>query len=65
MAKEPHPSQRKRLERERTMGLDPKDDASTWLTEHDPPPTAPEPKAGRKSVTLHRWRQAQQRKSKN
>jgi hypothetical protein len=65
MAKEPQPSQRRRLERERTAGLDPTDEASEWLAGHDPPPPAPAPKAGRKSVTLHRWRQAQARKAKD
>jgi hypothetical protein len=64
MTREPHPSQRRRLERERTAGLDPTDEASEWLASHDAPRPAPAPKAGRKSVTLHRWRQAQERKAK-
>jgi len=35
-------------ERERTVGLDPEDEATRWLDEHDPPPK-------------HQWRQRQQR----
>jgi hypothetical protein len=62
MAKDLPPSQRRRLERERTLGLDPSDEAAKWIEEHGAPPPAPEPKAGRKSKTLHRWRQAQLRK---
>jgi hypothetical protein len=58
------PSQRRRLARERTIGLDPTDEAATWLDQHDPQPGPAEPKAGRKSKTLHRWRQAQARKSR-
>jgi hypothetical protein len=44
-------------ERERTLGLDPEDDAARWLAEHDPPPAPPPPKAAKKSKALHRWRQ--------
>ena len=62
MAKELPPSQRRRLERERTAGIDPDDDAAKWLEETEPAPLPPESKTGRKSVTLHRWRQAQLRK---
>ncbi len=62
MAKDLPPSQRRRLERERTMGLDPADDAAKWIDEHDPPAPAPESKSRRKSKALHRWRQAQLRK---
>jgi hypothetical protein len=62
VGKELPPSQRRRLERERTLGLDPEDEAAKWIEEHDPVPPTAEPKAGRKSVTLHRWRQAQLRK---
>jgi hypothetical protein len=62
MAKDLPPAQRRRLERERTMGLDPADEAARWIEAHDPTPPAPVPKAGRKSKTLHRWRQAQLRK---
>jgi hypothetical protein len=32
-------------ERERTVGLDPEDDATRWLDEHDPPPKPQPPKA--------------------
>jgi hypothetical protein len=56
------PSQRRRLEREQTMGLDPDDEASRWIEEHDAAPKAPASKASRKSKALHRWRQAQLRK---
>jgi hypothetical protein len=62
VGKELPPSQRRRLERERTLGLDPEDEAAKWIEENAPERPAPEPKAGRKSVTLHRWRQAQLRK---
>jgi hypothetical protein len=62
MAKDLASSRRRRLDRERTLGLDPTDEAAKWIEEHDPAPPAPEPKAGRKSKTLHRWRQAQLRK---
>jgi hypothetical protein len=47
----------RQAERERSVGLDPDDEAARWLAEHDPPPPPPEPKAGRKSKALHRWRQ--------
>jgi hypothetical protein len=47
----------KRGERERVVGLDPDDEASRWLEEHDPKPEPNEPKAATKSKTLHRWRQ--------
>jgi hypothetical protein len=56
------PSQRRRLERERTLGLDPADDAAKWIDEHDTPPPVPASKSSRKSKALHRWRQAQLRK---
>jgi hypothetical protein len=49
-------------ERERGVGLDPDDDASLWLAEHDPEPPPPTPKAARKSKTLHRWRRQQGRR---
>jgi hypothetical protein len=52
---------RKQGERERSLGLDPEDEAARWLEEHDPEPQAEPPKAERKSKTLHRWRQRQQR----
>jgi hypothetical protein len=49
-------------ERERATGLDPEDDASKWLQEHNPPPPPAVPKAATKSKALHRWRQEQQKK---
>ena len=51
----------KRAERERSVGLDPEDEAARWLEEHDPPPPEPEPKAAKKSKAVHRFRQQQQR----
>jgi hypothetical protein len=45
-------------ERERTVGLDPEDDAARWLEEHDPKPAPEVPKRAYKSKTLHRWRKA-------
>jgi hypothetical protein len=62
MPNDPHPSQRRRLERERTMGLDPTDDAAKWIEQNDAAPPPPGSKSSRKSKTLHRWRQAQLRK---
>ena len=50
----------KRGERERTVGVDPDDEAARWLEEHDPKPPAPEPKAAKKSKAVHRFRQRQQ-----
>jgi hypothetical protein len=58
------PSERwaeKRGERERSLGVDPDDDAARWLAEHDPKPTPEPPKSAGKSKTLHRWRQRQGR----
>jgi hypothetical protein len=46
-------------DRERAVGLEPDDEASRWLAEHDPEPSPPTPKAARKSKTLHRWRRQQ------
>jgi hypothetical protein len=43
-------------EREAAAGLDPDDEAARWLAEHDPPPTADEPQASRKSRLLHQFR---------
>lgn len=43
-------------ERERTVGLDPEDDAARWLAEHDPPPSPRVPKRSVKNKTLHRWK---------
>jgi hypothetical protein len=51
---------KKRGERERTVGLDPEDDATRWLDEHDPPPKPQPPKSASKSKALHQWRQRQQ-----
>jgi hypothetical protein len=48
-------------ERERTVGLEPDDDAAQWLEEHDPPPQPQPPKAASKSKALHQWRRRQQR----
>jgi hypothetical protein len=48
-------------ERERTVGLDPEDEATRWLDEHDPAPKPQPPKAASKSKALHQWRQRQQR----
>ncbi len=48
-------------ERERTVGLDPEDDATRWLDEHHPPPKQQPPKAASKSKALHQWRRRQQR----
>jgi len=44
-------------EREASVGLDAEDEAAKWLAEHDPPPTPETPKAAKKSVTLHRFKQ--------
>jgi hypothetical protein len=46
-------------ERERAAGLDPDDEASRWLAEHDPPPEPARPKSQSKSKGLHRWRRQQ------
>ena len=48
-------------ERERSLGLDPEDDAARWLEEHDPKPPPPESKSLFKSKTLHRWKKEQGR----
>jgi hypothetical protein len=49
-------------EREAATGLDPDDAAAEWLDEHDPPQAPETPKSARKSKTLHRFRQQQQKK---
>jgi hypothetical protein len=43
-------------EREQSVGLEPDDEAATWLAEHDPPPAPATPKAARKSKLLHQYR---------
>jgi hypothetical protein len=48
-------------EREAVVGLEPEDDAAKWLAQHDPPAPRATPKAAKKSVTLHRFRQRQGR----
>jgi hypothetical protein len=48
-------------EHERTIGLDPTDEAGHWLDEHDSPPKPQQPKSASKSKVLHQWRQRQQR----
>ncbi len=44
-------------EREANVGLEQDDDAAKWLAEHDPPEPPKTPKAAKKSVTLHRFKQ--------
>lgn len=44
-------------EREASVGLDAEDEAAKWLAEHDTPPAPKTPKAAKKSVTLHRFKQ--------
>jgi hypothetical protein len=46
-------------ERERSVGIDPEDDAAKWLEEHDPEPEPQAPKSASKSKTLHQWRRKQ------
>jgi hypothetical protein len=48
-------------ERVRSVGLEPEDDATRWLDEHDPPPKPQPPKAASKSKALHQWRRRQER----
>jgi len=55
---------KKRIERERTAGLDPDDEAARWLAEHDPKPTPATPKGATKSKLLHRWKQRQAREQR-
>jgi hypothetical protein len=54
----------KLTERERKVGVDPDDEAGRWLAEHDPEPAPPVLKSAKKSKTLHRWRQQQQREER-
>lgn len=51
-------------ERERSVGLDPKDEAADWLEQNDPAPEPARPRSASKSKTLHRWRQQQQQRDK-
>lgn len=44
------------VERERTVGLDPEDQAAQWLAENDRQPPPALPKSASKSKALHRWR---------
>jgi hypothetical protein len=46
----------KMREREASVGLDAEDEASRWLSEHDPPPPPDESKSARKSKLLHQFR---------
>jgi hypothetical protein len=55
---------RRRAERERATGLDPDDDASRWLAEHDPKPPPQQSKSAFKSKALHQWRQRQLREGR-
>ena len=48
-------------EREASVGLDAEDDAAQWLAEHDAPEPPKTPKSALKSVTLHRFKQRQDR----
>lgn len=48
-------------EREASVGLDTEDEAARWLAEHDAPEPPGTPKAAKKSVTLHRFRQQRDR----
>jgi hypothetical protein len=50
-------------ERERTVGLDPEDEATRWLAEHDAQPKPQPPKSAGKSKALHQWRRRQQQGS--
>ncbi len=50
-----------RAERERSVGIDPDDEAAKWLEENDPAPAPATPKSASKSKELHRWRQRRAR----
>ena len=43
-------------ERERSLGLEPDDEAARWLAEHEQKPPVEAPKSERKSKLLHRWK---------
>ena len=49
-------------EREQSVGLEPDDAAAKWLEENTPKEALPPSKSAKKSKTLHRWRQAQQKR---
>jgi hypothetical protein len=51
----------KMRDREAAVGLEPDDDAARWLAEHDPPTPPKAPKSAKKSVSLHRFKQRQDR----
>jgi hypothetical protein len=51
-------------EREASVGLDPQDPASDWLDQNEPKPEPPKPKSLKKSVTLHRFRQKQEKQGR-
>ena len=44
-------------EREASVGLEAEDEAAKWLAENDPPAPPKLPKAAKKSVSLHRFKQ--------
>jgi hypothetical protein len=48
---------KRRAARERTVGIDPEDEAARWLEEQDPEPPLEPSKSLFKSKELHRWRQ--------
>jgi hypothetical protein len=52
----------KMREREQSVGLEPDDAAAKWLEENTPKEVLPPSKSAKKSKTLHRWRQAQQKR---
>jgi hypothetical protein len=57
-----HRGVQKRSERERTVGMEPDDDAARWLAENDKQPPPQAPKSATKSKALQRWRRQQQDK---
>jgi hypothetical protein len=44
-------------DREAKVGMDPEDEAAKWLAENVQPEPPKTPKAAKKSVTLHRFKQ--------